>query len=91
MKAKRIYYLISRSAINETPVEAVLDMLRYDGAVVECNAPPGYYLLSSDNRGAPHRARWHSFGLIVSQEGFSLGDLHDWARKQEPPDQASRP
>lgn len=56
-----VYYLIPRTAIEHLPVNAVLDMLRFDAATIECNAPPGFYLLS--NTHGPERARWASFGV----------------------------
>ena len=58
-QTKRTFYRIERAILEKAPVSVVLDMLRYDHAVVEHNPPPGYYLLSCE--GSPCVERWRSF------------------------------
>lgn len=64
-------------------------MLRYDGATVESNAPPGYYLFRSEAGGAPHVARWRSFGILVdpthvfTDSGEAWEWFHGQRRKRE--------
>ena len=55
------WYLLKRDDVQEMPIEAMMDMLRYDGARVHCNGPDGFWLLSTD--GEPCEARWKSFGI----------------------------
>lgn len=63
----KFWYVIKRDAFANIQAESVLDMLRYDGARVECNAPPGYWLLTKHAKDAapPNEARWKSFMLKV--------------------------
>lgn len=44
----RWFWLTRRDLFDDMPAHAALDLLRYDAARVESNAPPGYYLFSSD-------------------------------------------
>jgi hypothetical protein len=63
----RHFYLIEREHLRSQTfgvgMEGVLDMLRYDGARVENNAPEGYWLLSSETH--PEVARWRSSGIKI--------------------------
>ncbi len=61
MREVRRWYLIPRRYLEDLATPAVLDMLRYDGARVEGNAPAGFYMLS--NKTGPAVARWASFGV----------------------------
>lgn len=85
-----VYYLISRRAVNDMPAGAVLDILRYDYARVESNAPDGYYLFSVDaDRNGPTIERWKSYGLRVV---FVSRDLHaalDYGRQNPAPRDAA--
>lgn len=82
-KPKRVWWLIRRADLAGQPTEAVMDMLRYDGARVECNAPSGYYLLSSDYTSAPNVARWASFGIAIASLCSEYA-AHDVARVLTP-------
>lgn len=77
--AKRIYYTIERGQLNELGVSVVLDMLRYDGASVEHNAPSGYYLLSNEH--GPELGRWQSFGIDIAVSSKSLSDTLFYTRQ----------
>jgi hypothetical protein len=59
------YYVIPRATLDDLGVHSTLDMLRYDGATVECNPPDGYYLLRCEGRG-PCVERWSSFGVSIA-------------------------
>lgn len=88
-RQKRYFYLIAREQLaGRSLVAGVLDMLRYDGATVECNAPAGYYLLAAPN--PPAVARWASFGVklaYVQARATEDPDYHlvQWAREQQEP------
>jgi hypothetical protein len=56
---KRWYWMIPTEAFTDTPAGLVIDILRYDGARVESNSPPGLYLFSSDR--APNLDRLKSY------------------------------
>jgi len=87
MKEKRTYFLIREEnraryrGLNELPVPEVLDMLRYDVARVESNAPPGFYLLSSAAFAAPHADRWASFGIDIAATFKHESEAYEQARK----------
>lgn len=71
-KPTRYFYLIARDQLTGwpktgAPVEGVLDMLRYDYARIEPNAPEGFYLLSADH--PPGVERWASFGVRIAWIG----------------------
>jgi hypothetical protein len=68
-KVKESYYLISREDVDRMDVSHLLDMLRYDGAKVECNPPDGYYLFKTQNFSGPCVERWKSFGIRVAAVG----------------------
>ena len=65
---KQWFYLIEKEHLRSQTfgvgVEGVLDMLRYDGARIESNAPDGYWLLSCLGN-YPVVARWKSFGIRI--------------------------
>lgn len=82
-KPKRIYYLIRRQHLNGHQVEAVLDMLRYDASLVECNAPEGFWLFSNVN--GPDVARWKSFAIDVFAQGTPREAVVDIARRHNAP------
>jgi hypothetical protein len=58
------FYAIERAALHRLEVASVLDMLRYDGATIQCNAPLGFYLLRTEGSG-PELGRWRSFGVLI--------------------------
>ena len=62
MTTKSHQFIISREKALNNP-EGLIDMLRYDGATVESNAPEGKYLLACPH--TPTTERWVSFGLMV--------------------------
>ena len=78
----RWWYVAKREAIDNEPAAAAMDMLRYDGARVECNAPTGFYLLSkSANFGEPCAPRWASFGIKIYI--ISKGQQPPWKEEIE--------
>lgn len=89
-KRERHFYLIERehlrSALFGVAVfEGLMDMLRYDGATVENNAPDGYWLLSSEN--PPGVARWKSFGITIRvmdlcRNAFDIREILEDERKR---------
>lgn len=84
-KPKEFFYIIERAKLDELGVAVVLDMLRYDGAAVECNAPDGYYLFRIEGHG-PHLARWQSFGITIpsghiSSSAYDMRFVEDAIRK----------
>lgn len=80
-KTRTIYYAIKRDKLQDEPVFAVLDMLRYDGAVVECNPPDGYWMFSITRTDGAwpsvHHDRWASFGIVVDAEADSTYALRE--------------
>lgn len=79
-KQKRSYYLIEKAQLEDVArgcgISGVMDMLRFDGAKVECNAPNGFWLLSCE--GDPGVARWRSFGIkvvAVSTDPFTISKV----------------
>lgn len=79
-RKKKVYYLIRRNKLEEwMGVAAVMDMLRYDGARVEPNAPTGFYLLSNEH--GPEVQRWKSFGIEIDAVLKDQFEAHDVARK----------
>lgn len=82
-KPKITYYLIRRERLDEEPVSVVLDMLRYDGSRIESNAPPGYYLFSSDAPRAPHRDRWRSFCIEVGPAFDSSSEAWEFYHREQ--------
>lgn len=79
VKERTVYYAISKPHLNAHSVEAVLDMLRYDGSVVEGNGPAGYWLFSITRTDGHwptvHVDRWRSFGIEIhgeSEDRFAL-------------------
>jgi len=85
-KERTIYYAISRAKLNDEPVAAVLDMLRYDGAMVENNGPDDYWMFSitrTDGRWPiVHYDRWLSFGITVDAESADALELRDLLREK---------
>ena len=83
MGKTRFYFLIDREHLEKAAVgcglNGVLDMLRYDQAVVASNPPAGYWMFASDNR--PTVARWASFGIIVAGVTNDRYDLEELARR----------
>ncbi len=61
-KKNKWWFLIRKDS--SIPVEAMMDMLRFDSAIVHCNPPDGYWLLSID-RNPPTEERWKSFGIRI--------------------------
>jgi len=60
-KEKRWWYVARRETLDDLPVPTVMDMLRYDQARVELNAPKDWYLLSKVEEGGyprPNSDRW---------------------------------
>ena len=89
MKIVRHFYLIEKEHLRSATfggagVEGVLDMLRYDGALVESNAPAGYWLLSAESH--PEVARWRSFGIkiILAPLCRDAFDVQEFLRKNRP-------
>jgi hypothetical protein len=74
-KRKEFFYAIPKHVIHELGIAPVLDMLRYDGATIECNAPEGWYLFRIEGHG-PHRERWTSFGVTNIVEGNTTLDIN---------------
>lgn len=75
-KPRTIYFGIPVHEVRSMGVDGALDMLRYDGARVESNPPPGYFLFSitrtDGNEPWPTVRRWESFGvkhLMVWKDG----------------------
>lgn len=64
-KDVRTYWLIRKDELNTLEAWQVMDILRYDGAMVETNGPEGYHLLSSNYTGAPNEDNLKSFGIHV--------------------------
>lgn len=62
------FYAIPRDLLDRMGVAPTLDMLRYDGSTVECNAPVGFYLFRMEGHG-PHLERWASFGITDIIQG----------------------
>ncbi len=78
---KLTYYLIKRADVERLDVAGVLDMLRYDDAHVEPNAPEGFYLFS--NVKGPCWERWESFLCPVHAATREQWRVHELA--QRPP------
>lgn len=72
-KEKRIYFLIKTTLLEEMIPRDLLDMLRYDHAVIESNPPPGFYLLSSERY--PTEARWKVFHVPIERVSTSDVEL----------------
>ena len=81
---RRWWYVIKRHELDRmyVPLESMMDMLRYDAARVESNAPAGLYLLSKSaegyaaGQGGPCVERWTSFGIevyVISKGQYSPG------------------
>ncbi len=62
---KRFWYIIDRDHLEAQQVSTVLDMLRYDQAILHSNPPPGYYLFSCPQ--APCVERWNAFLIGIHQ------------------------
>jgi len=62
-KAKPWFWLVRTDQPHIT-AGAMMDMLRYDCALVHSNAPGGYWLLSSEHK-PPTVERWNSFGIHI--------------------------
>jgi len=60
---RRWFYLIERRRFDNLTAHDALDMVRYDAARVECNAPTGYYLLSTGADHGPNLDRLRSYHL----------------------------
>ena len=78
----RFYFLIEaahlHSAARGCGIEGILDMLRYDHAIVETNRPSGFWLFSSERE--PTHKRWESFGIRIAAVTREDWKLHDIAR-----------
>ena len=83
MKTQRFYFLIDREHLEKAAkgcgLNGILDMLRYDQAVVASSPPAGYWMFVSDNR--PTVARWASFGIGVAGVTNDRYDIEDLARR----------
>lgn len=66
-KVKKFWYVVKSDVVDEAMIARdVFDMLRYDGANVECNAPAGFWLLSKEYAyGRPSEERWQRFGARI--------------------------
>lgn len=66
-KVKKFYYVLKSDVVDQGMIARdVLDMLRYDGAMVEHNAPAGFWLLSKEYAyGRPCEERWQRFGARI--------------------------
>ena len=94
------YFLIEREVLRDYVAtqgpDGLMDMLRYDGATVECNAPTGFWMLSKPNT-PPTRERWASFGIKIeggwpSSIGGAPYELQKWAESHaEAPSRAVQP
>lgn len=73
-KSKRFYYTIKKTSLEDLGVASVLDMLRYDQAVIHYNPPKGMYLLS--NESGPCHDRWRSFGIQIVQGSYDHYELY---------------
>ena len=56
-------FAIPREQVEGMGVEELLDMLRYDGAVPQSNAPEGHYLFRAEGKYMPEHRRWASMGV----------------------------
>ena len=86
---RRVYFAIPAAEVRQMGVAGALDMLRFDSAEVESNAPVGHYLFSSDRE--PTRARWVSFGVrtIYGSYAYVADCIRDIeAAKKNAPDAA---
>lgn len=59
---KWYYWTITTEQFRQAP-GSVMDMLRYDNAMVSSNPPVNTYLLRSER--PPTVARWQSFGITI--------------------------
>ena len=75
------YFTILRRDIEQAPLSALLDMLRYDQATVALD--DGGVVVLRTHRRMPTRPRWDSFGLTVweSQPLDPSDDPHAIARR----------
>ncbi len=66
-KVKKFWYVLKTDMVDEAMIARdVFDMLRYDGAKVEGNAPAGFWLLSKEYAyGRPCEERWQRFGVRI--------------------------
>jgi hypothetical protein len=65
---RRYWYMVRKELLDSLEVFHVMDLLRYDWARVEPNAPEGFYLLSKLQTGGyaePAAAHWQSFGIQI--------------------------
>ena len=81
---KRWYWLTERRKFTDMPADQVIDLLRYDGARVETNAPTGYYMFSAEGTRGPvvERLRtYHAEPAWISPRALEpdLGSSHAWA------------
>ena len=78
-KETRYYFLIEqatlRKAVRSCGFDSLLDMLRYDRAIVEHNAPVGYWLFSSPH--TPTIDRWGAFNIRLSGISYGFEVLFD--------------
>jgi hypothetical protein len=81
-REQRWFFLIETEHLNKAArgcgVEGVLDMLRYDHAVVENNRPGGFWLFSSERE--PTHKRWLSFGIRIAAVTRAPGEVTDIAK-----------
>lgn len=78
-KPEVYHYTIPRADVESMPVFDMLDMLRYEGATVESNAPDGYYLFRVEGK-EPEVRRWRSFGITSVRQW----DANRWQHSNEP-------
>lgn len=74
-----LYFAIRQDKLADVSIAAVLDALCYDGAIVECDPPTGYWMFSITRRDgicpAVNYDRWLAYGITVDAEGVDYIDL----------------
>lgn len=70
------FWIIPRATLDDMDVPSVLDMLRYDSAVVQSNPPDGFYMFKRDGELAcgPNVERLRSRGVIVESWQIVQGE-----------------
>jgi hypothetical protein len=90
----RWYWLVPAAQFDHVSAHQALDLLRYDGAIVESNAPPGYYMFSCDptyHPRGPQTDRLRSHGVTVAvvvgpnSRLFGASQLWEWFHAQPKP------
>lgn len=69
---KNWYFIVGEEDMHRLNAEALLDVLRYDGATPLSGPPAGYMLFHS--RDFPTTARWTSFGVTILTVSRDLED-----------------